>query len=245
MITAKVNGRTLAVWFNYSNTYSVDVFREDWHDLLKARLASVPKDTRAAVKAQFKRSEPRYTRVQRPLTQCYLGEGVGKDACIIAKFEVKLHVNDRAFPRKSEKMEQLRHFMLTMVLKQAGATISKTERRALWTSFLTRHTVKPNVAIKPAGGEPPPAATAAVARPIPQVVDAVAPPADTVPEGNRVVIARRTQVGAEEVARAGTHAVTNKVVSIGRRWNYRALPATPDLLDDLARMPVYHNEQVH
>lgn len=224
MITAQVNGRALSVWFCYKKSYALDIPRKLTHAQRKGTACYSCGQTKDAPVHRtngdghlFGKAKPeaRFERVLRPLTQCYLGEGTGPDRRIVEKVELKLYHRDLPYDRKSDQMERLRMFLMEAVMRKSGLT--KDERRCLWHSFLTRRTVRPNIAT-PDGT--PPAASVATPR-VGRRINVVSTP-DTVPEGNRIVVARRASRSPDG------HGVTNQVVTpFPNRWHYDRVMALP------------------
>ena len=254
MISIDVNGRRLSIRFCYSKTYTLDVPDPTWSGRLKAALKKVLQPTkgltgdallvvedqnnhaRTEVTAQFKRANPRFMRVQRPLTQCYLEEGSGKSAVVVAKEERRVWFRDKPFDRKSEEMEKFRKLLIKFVLKSAGDKISHDERTALWHAFLTRHTVKPNpIVTPPSSNTPTPASSARGMRSTQQAQAPGNDDPDTVLPEMRIVHVPRPEVGMPPEIAASDHRVVNKIVSFpAGRWNYGG---------DLSTIPV--DEIVH
>ena len=206
MINVTINNRRLRVWFNYTKTYHVDVPREGWQEGLRTLLKGLTGDERKAARRDYSKQYPRFERVERPLTICYIGEKQGEDKSaniiILAKAESKLYFKDRKFALKSVEMEALRQRLMAEAMSRSG--LSKDERQCLWDAFHTRFAKRPHIRIKPPGGGAP----ASPSMPITHV----APPADSIPVGRRLMV---TPKFIERPI-----AVVNKVVAIGREWNY-------------------------
>lgn len=202
MIRVQHNGRTLGIRFCYSKTYALDIpmTKEEY-------AANGNKGTH-------------WKRVTRPLTQCYIEEGTGRDRRIIAKCEKRLYHRDQPFPRNSPEMEQFRKLLIKYAMKAAGDQLSKDERHILWHAFLTRHTVKPNVLPPKGGGTPAPSMSKGMMTTRTQVIEPTPP--DTIPDGRRIVPVVATPKSPDG------HGVSNVLLFPAGRWNYdlfeRVLP---------------------
>ena len=207
MINVTVNNRRLRVWFNYTKTYHVDVPREGWQDGLRTLLKGLTGEERKAARRDYAKQYPRFERVERPLTICYIGERQGEEKSnlvILAKAESKLYFKDRKFALKSVEMEALRQRLMAEAMSRSG--LSKDERQCLWDAFHTRFAKRPHIRIKPPGGGAP----AAPSKPV--LAPKFVPPPDSVPLGRRLMVVPKfieKPIG-----------VVNKVVAIGREWNY-------------------------
>lgn len=255
MIKVNINGRNLAIRFCYSKKYALDIPDPTWDERFKQAIVGIaspwkglPKKDQQEVQLRnqrlvadarraFTRGNPRFMRVSRPLTQCYIEEGTGQNIRIIAKCEKKLYFKDQPLQRNSEQMEQFRKLLIKYAFKEAGDALSRDERHALWHAFLTRHTVKPNVIPTPPTSASPASAskgmmttrTQAVAEevvPVPQAQVGAAE-VDTVPAEQRVVLVpgKGTTVTAQEILGLKSkspdgHGVKNVVVFPQGRWNY-------------------------
>ena len=239
MISVNVNGRRLSIRFCYSKRYNLDVPDPSWDQRLKGELKKVLQPTkglsgealslvedqnnhdRTATIAQFKRSNPRFMRVSRPLTQCYLEEGAGKSAVVLAKEERKVWFRDKPFPRKSDQMEKFRKLLIKYTLEKAGDKISHDERTALWHAFLTRHTVRPNPIVTPPSSTTPTPASAARGMRSTQVRTPEEIEKDTVPPALRITHVPRPEGVPLVASTPDGHGVVNKVISFpAGRWNY-------------------------
>lgn len=238
MIRVNVNGRDLSVQFCYSKKYALDIPDPTWLPRLREHLKATPlpkglgkgsteliaqmMGARAAAKNTFARINPRFMRVQRPLAQCLVVEHfAGGPEKVLAEETRKLYHRDKPFTRNSHEMEQFRKLLMKYAFSKSE--LSRDEKRCLWHSFLTRHTVKPNVIIPP----PTTPSAASTARGMRSTVVASQPPPsspDTIPEERRIAAISRNR-----------HAVVNKIVS------FRARGAVPNLLE----LPIQPGELTH
>ena len=222
MVNVSINGRRLGITFDYSHKSAKDIPDPDHKRRLKFHLTGLMGDARKRERDAFLKSQPKFIRVTRPLTQVYLTEGVGKDQIILAKFEYRLSHLDKPFQRGSEELEQLRLRMIRELFATPAARqhLSRDDRRILWHAILTRFAKRESV-IKPDPGSTPTSnhptvvgrrATLKVVTPAPVPETEGDPPTDsndpdTVPLGHRLQVVPRP-------------AATEIKVPISRRWNY-------------------------
>lgn len=232
MIHVQHNNRHLSIRFCYSKRYGIDV--PIAKEVLKkasckecgcSRQASAHREIKDKYEGKTVRVAPHhkfrpnidshFERVERPLTQCYIEEGVGKDKRIIAKCEKKLYFRDKAFDRHSESAELLRKQLIKYAMASAGDQLSKDEKRILWHAFLTRHTSKANI-LPPDGGGNIPSTTSKGMR---STRTPAPPPSepDTVPAHLRVVHVPQERVRRSTPPSPDGHSI---ITFPAGRWNY-------------------------
>ena len=228
MVNVSINGRRLGITFDYSHKSAKDIPDPNRKRRLRFHLEGLKGDERKREREQFLKSQPKFIRVQRPLTQVYLTEGAGKDQIILAKFEYRLSHKDKPFQRGSEELEQLRLRMVRELFATQAARqhLTRDDRRILWHAILTRFAKRQSV-LKPDPGSGPASnhpisvgrrATIKVVAPAPAPETEGDPPPnqdspDTIP------LARRLQLVPKPVG-------ATEVKPIKRPWNYPGYPTT-------------------
>lgn len=227
MVNINCNGRDLALTFRYNRTYNLDIPDPTFNARLRQALIGVPAEEREQLKSTFRRNNPRFMRVQRPLTVVELHEGRGKESKLIAKFERKLNHKDKPFHRRSPEAEAFRRDMIRVLFTGASQNgiLSKDERKCFWDAINSRFARRRNPGHSsnpPNGGTP---ASARAGRPI-EVVDAQAAEVtpDTIKPKLRLIVGRRidrvANTSPASTPVAETHRVTNKVVAFpANQWH--------------------------
>lgn len=237
MVNVSINGRRLGITFDYSHKSAKDIPDPDRKRRLKFHLNGLHGESRDRAKAEFLKSQPKYVRVERPLTQVYLTEGAGKDQIILAKFEYRLSHLDKPFQRGSAELEQFRLRMIRELFKTPASRqhLTRDDRRILWHAILTRFAKRPSVIkvhenspsgapahpthvvgrhahvkVVPASESTPPTEGDPLESDAPRV-DPSTP--DTIPVGHRLEVVPKP-VGASEVK------------PIKRHWHYPGYPTT-------------------